>query len=72
MLCSSIKLKAENPESEFPWETVSYLLSLASWIRTVHGGKLWDRMSAEMKQISSISLFKKRQKEMILQRYLDE
>ncbi len=41
-----------------------------SFCISICGVKLWNRLSTEIKNISSIILFKKRHKEMILQRYI--
>ena len=42
-----------------------------SFCITICGVKLWNNMSTEIKNISSVIMFKKRHKEMILQRYIE-
>ena len=45
--------------------------TMKSFCITICGVKLWNNMSTEIKNISSVIMFKKRHKEMILQRYIE-
>ena len=61
-----------NLRGELDFKTHFARTTLKSFCISIRGVKLWNSMTAELKQCSNMIQFKKRYKECIIMRYRDE